>query len=121
VVPSFKVSNYVINDNSCSHGACEVSRQKYSAAAAVGTVHAFACSLQQSSIGRKIHLLGMLAKLRKATVCFVVSLRPPIKMQQFSFQGTDFRRILNWGFSLKHAEKIQVWLQSYKDKQALCM
>ena len=55
--------------------------------------------------------LGAFAKLRKATVTFVMS----VLMEQ---QGADFNEILYLSISRKYVEKIQVSLKF--DKNSLC-
>ena len=40
-----------------------------------------------------LYLLGAFAKLRKATVSLVMSVRPSVRMGQLGFHWTDFREI----------------------------
>jgi len=62
-----------------------------------------------------ISFQGAFAKLRKATINFVMSVLPPVLMKHLGSHGTDFREI--WYFSIlrKFFEKIQVSLFSYKN------
>jgi hypothetical protein len=57
-------------------------------------------------------LLGALAKLRKATVSFVVDVRSSVCLKQLISDWEDFREILYLSIFLKSVEKIQVSLKS---------
>ena len=63
-------------------------------------------------------LLGAFAVLRKATISFVMSIRPSVHMEQLGSYWTDFKEI--WYLSIfrkkKTLEKIQVSLKSKKNK-----
>jgi hypothetical protein len=59
--------------------------------------------------------LGAFAKLRKATVSFVMSVHPSVHMEQLGFHRTDFHEILYWRIFLKSVEQIQVVLKSDKN------
>jgi len=52
---------------------------------------------------------GALAKLRKTSISFIMSVRPSIRMQKFSFHKKEFCDLLYFGFPLKPVEKIQVF------------
>jgi len=43
--------------------------------------------------GQNIELLGALAKLRKATITFVMSVCPSVRMEQLGFHSSDFHEI----------------------------
>jgi len=43
--------------------------------------------------GQNIELLGALAKLRKVTITFVMSIRPSVRMEQLGFNSRDFHEI----------------------------
>ena len=56
-----------------------------------------------------IHSLGLLAKLRKATIGLVMSSCPSVRMEQLGPHWTDFYEILQFQyFFQKSVEKIQV-------------
>jgi hypothetical protein len=57
------------------------------------------------------YFLGAFAKLRKATISFVMSVR----MEQLESHWTDFNEILYLGFFSKPDEKIEVSLKSDKN------
>jgi hypothetical protein len=59
--------------------------------------------------------LGALAKLRKATVSFVMSVRPSVRMEQLGFQQTDFYGFDIWVFFEKLSRKFQFLLKSDKN------
>ena len=56
--------------------------------------------------------LSSFAKLRKATIGFVISVCPSVRMEQLESHWTDFDEIRYLGFFLKSIEKIQVSLKS---------
>jgi hypothetical protein len=68
------------------------------------------------------HSLGVLAKLRKITTGFVMSVclsvclsvRPSVCMEQFGSYWTDFHEILYLSIFRKSVEKIQVSFESHK-------
>ena len=62
-------------------------------------------------------IFGAIAKLRKATVSLVMSVRLSVRMEQFSSPRTDFREIWIRGFFQKPVEKIQVPLNSDKNNR----
>ena len=41
----------------------------------------------------QLKLIGSFAKLRKAAISFVVSVRPSVRMEQFGFHWRDFYEI----------------------------
>jgi hypothetical protein len=53
-------------------------------------------------------MLGVFAQSQKATIGFIVPVRPSVLMEQFSSHRTDLNEILYWGLSLKLADKFQV-------------
>ena len=57
--------------------------------------------------------LGAFAKLRKATVRFVMSVRLSlsVRMEQVCFHWTDFHEILYYDIFRKSVEKIQVLIK----------
>jgi len=63
--------------------------------------------------------LGAFAKLRKATISFVMSVSlcasPPFHMEQLDFHRTDFYEILYLSIFRKSVEKIQLSLKSDKN------
>jgi hypothetical protein len=62
----------------------------------------------------KLNVLGPLEKLRKATISFVMSVRPSDRMEQLGSKWTDCYEILHLSIFLKSAEKILVSLKSVK-------
>jgi hypothetical protein len=62
-------------------------------------------------------ILGAFEKLRKATISFVMSVRPSvsIRMEQLDSRWTDFHEILHFSVFRKTVEKIQVSLKSDKN------
>ena len=60
-------------------------------------------------------LSGAFAKLRKATLSFVVSVRPFGRMEQLGFHWTDFHEIWYLSILKKSVTKIQVSLRSDKN------
>jgi len=72
---------------------------------------------------KRLSLLGAFAKLRKATVSFVMSVCPsvlppvcmPVRMEQLDSQWTDFHENLCSSAFWKSLEKIQVWLKFGKN------
>jgi hypothetical protein len=63
------------------------------------------------------HFLSVFAKLRKAFISFVVSVRLAVHMEQIGLQEVDFHEIryLSFFFFRKSVEKIQVLLKSEKN------
>jgi hypothetical protein len=59
--------------------------------------------------------LGAFAKLPKATISFVMSVRPSVRMEQLGFHWTDFHEIWYLGIFRKSVEKIKVSLKSNKN------
>jgi hypothetical protein len=59
------------------------------------------------------HIVGALAKLRKVTVSFVMSVR----MEQLGSHWMDFHEILYLGIFQKSIRKIQASLKSDKNKR----
>jgi heme/copper-type cytochrome/quinol oxidase subunit 4 len=68
-----------------------------------------------------VSVLGALAKLRKATIGFVMSIRlsvrPFFRMEQLGFHWTNFHDIQYLSIFRKSVEKIQVLLKSDKNKE----
>jgi hypothetical protein len=66
-------------------------------------------------------LLGAFAELRKATVSFVMSVRPlfrpSVRMEQLGSHSKDFLEILHASFFRKFARKIHVSLKSAKNNE----
>jgi len=60
-------------------------------------------------------LLGAFAKLRKATISFVVSVRPSVRMEQLSSHWTDCLEIRYLSIFRKSVTRIQVLLKSDKN------
>jgi hypothetical protein len=56
--------------------------------------------------------LGTLAKLRKTTISYVMSVRPSVRVEQLGSHWTDFRDYIS--ILRKSVEKIQVLLKSYQ-------
>jgi hypothetical protein len=61
--------------------------------------------------------LGTFAKLRKATISFIMYVRPSVHIEQLGFHWTDFRKIWYLSIFRKYVEKIQVSLQSDKNNR----
>jgi hypothetical protein len=59
--------------------------------------------------------LGTFAKLQKATISFVLSVRPSIRVEQLCPYSMDFHEIWYLRIFQKSVGKIQVWLKSNKD------
>ena len=51
--------------------------------------------------------LDALAKLRKATISFIMSVRPFVRMEQLGSHGTDFREIWYLSIFRKCVEKFK--------------
>jgi hypothetical protein len=60
--------------------------------------------------------LGAFAKLRKATISFIMSVRQSVRMEQLVFHYTDFHEVWYLSVSRKSVEKIQVSLKPDKIK-----
>jgi len=60
-------------------------------------------------------LLGAFAKLKKASIRFVVSVRPSVRMEHFGSHWTDFHEILYFTIFLNPVEKIKVSLKYNKN------
>ena len=58
---------------------------------------------------------ALFAKLRKATLLFVMSVRPSVLMEQLGSHWTDFHEISYFSILPKYVEKIQLSLQSEKN------
>jgi len=73
----------------------------------------------QFSILYPLTTLGEFAKLRIATISFVVSVhpfvRPSVRTEQLDSQWTDFHKFLFEDFFRKSVKKIQVSLKSDKN------
>jgi hypothetical protein len=63
--------------------------------------------------------LGAFAKLRRATICFVISLRLSVRMEQLCFHWTNFCYIWYWGIFRISVKKIQVSFKSDNNKGTL--
>jgi len=63
--------------------------------------------------------LGAFAKQRKATISFVVSVRPSVRIEQLGSHWTDFHYIWHLCIFRKSVEKIQVSLKSDKNNGTL--
>jgi hypothetical protein len=63
----------------------------------------------------KISFLGALAKLQKAIISFVLSVRPSVFMEKLGFHWTDFDEIWYLDLLGKSVSKIQVLLKSNKN------
>ena len=61
--------------------------------------------------------LGALAKLRTATITFVMSVCPCVLMEQFGFNWTSFHEILYLSIFPKYAEKILLSLTPDKNNR----
>ena len=72
------------------------------------TCHEFSCLLPKVAYV----LLGAFVKLRKATVSFVMSVCPFVRMEQLGSHWTDFHEILFLSIFRKSVEKNQVSLKS---------
>jgi hypothetical protein len=64
--------------------------------------------------------LGAFAKLRKATISFVMSVclsvHPSVRMEQFRSHRMDYHEILYFGVFRKSVDKVQVPLKSVSNK-----
>jgi hypothetical protein len=65
--------------------------------------------------GQNVEFLGAFAKLRKATISFVISVRPSVRMERLGSPWTDFREVWYLRIFRKSAEQIQVSLISDKN------
>ena len=63
------------------------------------------------------YLLGVFAKLRKATISFVMSVRPSVPKEQLGSHWTDFHEIWYLNIFLEKLEKIQVSLKLDKKNE----
>jgi len=64
---------------------------------------------------------GAFGKFRKATISFVVSVRPSVRMEQLGCRWTDFHEFWYLKILRNSVEKIQVWLKSDKNNsEDLC-
>jgi hypothetical protein len=63
--------------------------------------------------------LGAFAKLRKATISFVMSVRPSAGMKKFGFELKNFHNILCFSIFSQSVEKIQVLFKSDNNKRVL--
>ena len=82
----YDISSLRVNTSAHSSGRKQVKGQKV-----VGmniTRH-----IRPSSVSELCVLLGAFAKLRKATISFVVSVRPSVRMKQLGYQSTEFHEI----------------------------
>jgi hypothetical protein len=61
--------------------------------------------------------IGAFAKLRKASISFVMSVHPSVRMKQLGSHWTDFHEILYLSISRSSVEKIQVSLESKKNTE----
>ena len=61
-------------------------------------------------------LFGAVAKLQKATICFVMSVRLSVRMEQLDSHQSDFDEILYLSFFRKSVKKVQVSFKSGKNK-----
>jgi hypothetical protein len=59
--------------------------------------------------------IGAFANLRKATISFIVSVRPSVRIEQLGSHWRDFLQIWYLSIFRKSAEKIQISLKSYKN------
>jgi hypothetical protein len=59
--------------------------------------------------------LVLFAKLRKANINFVISIRPSVRMEQLGSHPTDFHEIIYLVIFRKPVEKIQVSLKCGKN------
>jgi hypothetical protein len=64
----------------------------------------------------KFWLSGAFAKLQEATISYVMSVRPSIRMEQLGYHWTDFHEILYLTIFKKYIEKIKVALNSDNNK-----
>jgi len=63
-------------------------------------------------------LLDAFAKLRKATICFVMSVRPPVRVEKLGSSWTVCQCIWYLGIFPKSTDKIQASLKSNKDNRS---
>jgi hypothetical protein len=68
-----------------------------------------------SSASHPEALLGIFVKLRRATISFVMSVLPSVRMEQFDYLRTCFNNIWYLSILRKSAEKIQLSLKSDKN------
>jgi hypothetical protein len=55
---------------------------------------------------------GAFAKLRKATISFVMSVCPSVRMEQLGFYWTGFHAVWHLSVLRKFVEEIKIWLNS---------
>ena len=60
---------------------------------------------------------GAFAKLRKATISFVISVRPSVRMERLGSHWTDFHEFGYLNIFRKSVEKIQDSLKSYQNNE----
>ena len=91
------------------------------------TTKAFPNSLSSnpSSVVVLVRSLALFVKLRKATISFVVCLRPHVcllvRMEKLGSHGTDFREVWCWVFFEKSVENIQIALKSAEESHVIHM
>ena len=66
-----------------------------------------------------VTFLGAFAKLRKATISFVMSVRPSVRLEQLGSHWRDFHEILCMSTFRKTVEKIQDSLKSENNNGTL--
>jgi hypothetical protein len=59
--------------------------------------------------------LGAFANFRRATISFVISVCPSVRMEQLGFDWTDFREIWYLTIFRHSVEEVQFWLKSGKN------
>jgi hypothetical protein len=59
--------------------------------------------------------------LRKATISFVMSVRPPVRMEQLGSHLTDFLEIWYLNIFWKNVEKISSSIKLWQEQRVLCM
>jgi hypothetical protein len=66
---------------------------------------------------RILMFLGATAKLRKASMSFVMSIRPYVRMEQLGSHWTNFHDILYYSIFRKNVSKVEVSLKSDKNNE----
>ena len=72
-------------------------------------------------LGKNLHVLGAFSESRKATISFIMSVFPSVRMKQLGSQWTDFNEIWYLSFFRKSGEKIQGLLKPGKINACLSL
>jgi hypothetical protein len=73
------------------------------------------CGDKNECCWQNSELLGAFAKLRKATISFVLCVCLSVRVEHLGSQWSDFREILHLSIFRKSTEKIQISLKSHSN------